>query len=306
MGDLVVKTNRLNSAVQYLSLVEARIVQLAIVDARESSRGLKVDAPLRINACRYAEAFGVNKSNAYAIIKEAEETLFNRRFSFIDETGRVVKSRWLQRVRYLDNEGSIEVIFAYDVVKQITRIDGAVDFFTSYILGNTIHFKSMYSVRLYELLAQWKNNHQTPIFELGVFRGQLGLENGEYDRMCDFKKRVLDLAIKEINEHSDLTVSYTQHKKGRVIIGFSFEIKPKQATKTKDDRPAWQIKGLTDKQINKLSVYKKEFINANFYDGLLGECIGEQYHDTFNRIIPKLKDPKEVVRFVMIEEILGR
>lgn len=206
MTDLVVKTNRLNSAVQYLSLVEARIVQLAIVDARESGRGLKVDAPLRINACRYAEAFGVNKSNAYAIIKEAEETLFNRRFSFVNKDGDLVKSRWLSQVIYLDGEGAIEVVFTPAVVEGISRIDGAVDFFTSYILGNTIHFKSMYSVRLYELLAQWKNNHQTPIFELGVFRGQLGVLDDEYLHMSNFKKRVLDLAIKEINEHSDLTV----------------------------------------------------------------------------------------------------
>lgn len=37
--DLVVKANRLNMALQYLTLPELRIIQLAIVDARETGKG---------------------------------------------------------------------------------------------------------------------------------------------------------------------------------------------------------------------------------------------------------------------------
>ena len=50
-----------------------------------------------------------------------------------------------------------------------------------------------------------------------------------------FKRGVLELALKQINEHTDITASYEQHKKGRVITGFSFKFKqkkPKQADKT--------------------------------------------------------------------------
>lgn len=200
----------------------------------ESGWGLRIDAPLRINACCYVEAFGSIRAMLTLSSKRQKRlcliaglALLTKQVELLKSDGSSEYVTWTMK----DCEGSIEVIFAYDVVKQITRIDGAIDFFTSYQLSNTIHFKFMYSVRLYELLAQWKNNHQTPIFELGVFRGQLGVLDDEYLHMSNFKKRVLDLAIKEINEHSDLTVSYTQHKKGRVIIGFSFEIKSKQARK---------------------------------------------------------------------------
>ena len=37
--------------------------------------------------------------------------------------------------------------------------------------------------------------------------------------MCDFKKRVLDPAIKQINEHTDITIKVEQHKTGRSITG---------------------------------------------------------------------------------------
>ena len=57
-------------------------MQLAIVDARETGNGLSTDTPLRIDAMRYAEAFETTRQNAYNRMKEAEETLFNRRFTF--------------------------------------------------------------------------------------------------------------------------------------------------------------------------------------------------------------------------------
>ena len=135
------------------------------------------------------------------MLKEAEDTLFNRRFSFIDSDGKMVKSRWVQQVKYFD---------------------GAVDFFTQYLLSNTVKFKSVYSVRLYELPVQWKNSDQ------------LGIDTNQYQMIADFKKRVLDKAISEINEHSDLVVSYEQVKEGRVISGFRFKIRVKQVEKDQD------------------------------------------------------------------------
>lgn len=242
--DLVVKTNRLNSAVQNLSLLEARIIQLAIIDARESRKGLRDNQPLTISAERYADAFGINKTHAYEMIKKSEDTLFNRRFSFIDVDGKLVKSRWLQQVKYLDGQGAIEVVFTDAVAKGIERIDGKVDFFTKYFLNNTVKFKSAYSIRLYELLAQWKNAVTTPIFELGTFRGQMGIEKGRYKSIKDFKLRVLDKALSEINEHSNLIVEYEQHKEGRKIIGFSFRIKEKPP------QPSCKTFSLSERQIN--------------------------------------------------------
>ena len=232
-ADLVVKSNRLNTAIQNLSLTEIRIIQLAIVDARETNTGLSTDKPLRIEAKRYSEAFDVSMNTALEAIHNAEETLFNRRFSYTDDKGLIVKSRWIQDVRYMKGEGAIEIAFTRAVVQGISRIDGAVDFFTKYLLKQTASMKSMYSVRLYELLVQWKEAKKTPIFELALFRDQLGVAVNEYQMMSDFKKCVLKPALKEINDKSDLKVTVEQHKKGRSISGFSFTVKEKEAAKPK-------------------------------------------------------------------------
>lgn len=226
--DLVVKTNRLNQAFQMLSLAELHIVQLAIVDARETGTGLSTDTPLRIDAKRYAEVFDTTRQNAYQRMKEAEDTLFNRRFSFYDEEGMLVKSRWISQVRYLDDQGAIEVVFTPAVVQGISRIDGVKEFFTQYLLSQTAHLKSVYSARLYELLIQWRSTGKVPMVDLTTFREQLGVGVNEYQRMHHFKARVLDLAINEINEKTDINVKYEQHKEGRLIKGFSFSFRQKQ------------------------------------------------------------------------------
>ena len=177
--DLVVKTNRLNQAFQVLSLAEFHIVQLAIVDARDTGTGLTTDMPLRIDALRYADVFGTTRQNAYMRMKEAEETLFNRRFSFFDEDGKLVKSRWISQVKYLDNEGAIEIVFTPAVVQGISRINGVKEFFTQYLLSQTAQLKSVYSSRLYELLIQWRSTEKTPLINLEDFRAHLVIEENQ-------------------------------------------------------------------------------------------------------------------------------
>ena len=87
---------------------------------------------------------------------------------------------------------------------------------------------------MYELLICWRSTGKTPIIELGEFRKRIGVLDTEYQRMDVFKRGVLELALKQINEHTDITATYEQHKKGRVITGFSFKFKqkPQQSPKT--------------------------------------------------------------------------
>lgn len=278
-NELVVKTNWLNEALQNLSLIEIRIIQLAIVDARESGLGLSADKPLTIHSKRYAEVFNVQAKNAYANIKQAEDTLFRRQFTFTDADGKPVKSRWVQDVRYLDEQGAIELCFTRHVVAGISRIDGAIDFFTKYLLSNTIKFKSVYSVRLYELMAQWKNAdmRRMPLFELKKLREQLGVSDDEYIRMHDFKKRVLNYAINEINKHSDLNVSYEQEKNGREIAGFRFKIIENKAENTTFK--------MTDKQI---SFYSNKLAQLGDLSLLADE--GSSYDEFASKIANELKD----------------
>lgn len=242
MYSLVVKSNKLVQALQTLSLVETRLLQLAIVDARETGAGLSAEKPLELNAQRYASAFDVTPETAYEALIGAEDSLFKRQFTITNDDGTLTKSRWIQDANYRKGEGRILVTLTRVVVEHISRIDGFDQYFTSYHLEQTSSLKSAYAVRLYELLMQWKTTGKTPTFELKTFRDQLGLGINEYKTMSNFKKNVLDLAVNQINELTDITATYEQHKKGRVIAGFSFSFKPKKAEKPAKPKQVQQAK----------------------------------------------------------------
>lgn len=256
--DLVVKSNRIITAFQNLSLTEMCLIQLAIVDARETEQGLGFNNPLSISAKRYAEVFDIQIDTAYKILAQAGKGLRARYFTFSDDTGSKVETNWVQQVRYVKSEGRIEVIFTVAVINEITRLGSH---FTQYDLEFIAALNSVYSVRLYELIVKWLSAKQTDIFDYAILRGQLGIGINEYKNMGDFKKRVLDLAVNEINEKTNIKVKYENVKQGRKIIGFTFTVHEKPKSKADkvinlrdaDNGDMFTIDGLSDKQLCRIA-----------------------------------------------------
>lgn len=258
MNNKVVKSHRIITALQNLSLTEMRLIQLAIIDAREQEAGLQPNKPLQIHARRYAEAFGVQIDTAYKVLSEAGKTLRSRYFKFINYRENEVETNWVQQVEYVKKEARIEIIFTVAVVDEITRLSSH---FTQYDLEFIATLNSIYSVRLYELIVKWLSVKQTDVFDYEILRGQLGIGVNEYQRMTDFKKRVLDLAVNEINEKTDVKVSYSQEKNGTKIVGFKFKVnkKSKKPVITKsierdaDNGDMFTIDGLSDRQLGRIA-----------------------------------------------------
>ena len=224
----VVKDNVLINASYSLDLVEQRIVLQGIVKSRETEKGFTDSNPVSIHASEYEKQFGVTKDAAYKALKDAVLSLFERQFTFTElEKGKlkVVKSRWVSQIAYVDDLAEVQIIFSPAVASMCSRLESH---FTSYDLDQVSKLNSKYAVRLYELVIAWKSTGKTPVFKLQDFREKIGLlDENEYKDMCTFKKYVLDLAVAQINEHTDITVTYEQHKSGRKIDGFSFRIKSK-------------------------------------------------------------------------------
>ena len=230
MSELIVKDNALMNASYNLDLVEQRLILLAILEARESGKGINANDPLTVHAESYINQFGVHRTTAYQALKDACKDLFARQFSYQEkrERGRAnITSRWVSQVAYIDETATVEVIFAPAVVPLITRLE---EQFTKYDIEQISGLSSAYAVRLYELLICWRSTGKTPIIELGEFRKRIGVLDTEYQRMDVFKRGVLELALKQVNEHTDITATWEQHKRGRTITGFSFKFKQKKKT----------------------------------------------------------------------------
>ena len=231
-NELVVKDNLLINASYNLEVTEQRLILLAIINARQTGNGITADSKLEIHASDYASRFDVTNDGAYRALKNAVLNLFDRQFSFKEEdrNGKIgtVKSRWVSRIKYIDDSATLEITFAPDVVPLITRLE---QHFTSYQIKQVAQLTGKYAIRLYELLIAWREVGKVPQINLAEFRNKIGVEDDEYMRMSDFKIRVLEPSIKQINGHTDITVTYEQHKKGRSITGFSFKFKQKPQAK---------------------------------------------------------------------------
>lgn len=136
---------------------------------------------------------------------------------------RVKKTRWISEGAYVDGAGNVQVIFTPEVIKYITRLEAE---FTSYQLEKVGKMTSAHAVRVYELLSQHRDIGNRTL-NLAWLRETLGVEPGEYKLTADFIRKVIEVAVKQINDHSDLTVSYKPVKTGRAITDFAFKIKEK-------------------------------------------------------------------------------
>lgn len=253
MSDLIVKDNALMNASYNLDLVEQRLILLAIVEARESGKGINANDPLVIHGESYINQFGVHRTTAYQALKDACKDLFARQFSYQEkrERGRAnITSRWVSQIAYIDETATVEIIFAPAVVPLITRLE---EQFTQYDIEQISCLSSAYAVRMYELLICWRSTGKTPVIELEEFRKRIGVLDTEYTRTDNLKMRVIELALKQINQQTDITATYEQHKKGRVITGFSFKFKQKKIKLVQSENQKILPK-LTEAQISKYSV----------------------------------------------------
>jgi plasmid replication initiation protein len=255
---LVTKDNSLIGASYSLGVVEQRLIFLAIIEAREQKTLIEAGGLLRIYAQSYAKQFDVEKHTSYEAMKRAVEGLYEAGFAYskLDErSGKIghYKSRWVDKIGYIDDLGCVELVFASDVIPLITRLEAR---YTEYELKQVVGLQSEYAIRLYELIIQWRSVGKTNPISLTELREKLGLVD-EYKRIEAFKRRVLDLAVKQINEHTDITVEYEQHKNGKVITGFTFRFKVKKDKKkivaevASDDM--YSIEGLNDNQLGRIT-----------------------------------------------------
>ena len=228
--NVVAKSNRLVEASYRLSLVEQQMILFAICRAREEQKGLSADDWLTIDSKAFAAVYGTAPDNAYRQLNEAAETLYDRSITMYDTVGdtRRIETRWISAKARIDARGQVQIIFAPIVIPYLTRLEAE---FTTYRLDKIGKLTSAYAVRLYELLVQYASLKSRE-FAIDDLRKTLGLTD-EHAAIGDFKKWVLDVAVKQINTHTDITISYTQSRTGRFITHLTFAIKLKADAKPK-------------------------------------------------------------------------
>ena len=150
----------------------------------------------------------------YQQLRTSTEMIGSRMFEI--ETAETYKQLWLfSYVEYLKGMGTFKVKINEEALPFFFELKNN---FTSMQLKSVLNCSSKYAKRLYALACQWRSIGKKR-FEISELKKILGLINkkGEeqFTEITAFKKFVLEIAKKQINENTDIQFDYELMKKGR-------------------------------------------------------------------------------------------
>lgn len=225
-----------------LTLMETRLLQACIAQI-DSTKELLVTDRFELSAKDFAKLYKISEESAYDELKEVSKQLFSR-YIVINNPDpehpeiKQTRTQWITSIDYLPTHGKLYLFFAPKILPYLSQLKGK---FTQYELKNIGDMKSTYGIRLYLLMMQWKTTG-TRTIEIDWLKKQLELDES-YERMDNFKARVIDPAVNDMNKNSDYTVSWEQRKTGRRVTHLTFTFaekqsltpeKPKRITKPKE------------------------------------------------------------------------
>ena len=126
---------------------------------------------------------------------------------------------WFSRIRYVNNEAKFLVRFEEGLKPYLLELK---ERFVTYNLKYILPMASMYSVRIYQLLKEYEKLKKR-YFMIEELQEMLQVPKS-YKIYNRFKEKVLDVAVKEINEHTDISISIEEEKDGRKVSRLIFRI----------------------------------------------------------------------------------
>lgn len=177
---------------------------------------------IKISASEYASLMDIPVKNVYRDAEKIGESLMEKVLK-IEETDKWLLVHWVSSMRY--ENGIITIKIHPDLIPYLVDLK---EKFTAFKLENILYLNSSHAIKIYQLLAQYKKIGEREI-TLDALRSILGIsELKAYSAYGSIKRRILEISKREINEKTDLTVSYKEIKAGRKVIAIKFKITKKQ------------------------------------------------------------------------------
>lgn len=211
---LVQQANALIEASQKMSLVERRLMYHVL--SRINPQKPQQEYELRVED--FASDFPqMNATNVYNQLKDAVADLFKRHITMITEDGKTKIFYLIQEQEYVNREGYLKIKFSDSTMPLIFDLK---EKFTTMVLEKFKTLNSTYSLKLYELLYQYKNQgwRQISIDDFRFFFSCI-------DTYADFKelrRSVIEPAVKEVSEKTDILVQVEYLRTGRFVTSMKF------------------------------------------------------------------------------------
>jgi plasmid replication initiation protein len=239
-SEFVVLHNNLVEARYRLTLQEKRIVlwlssQVTTFDEDFKEHSLSIKD--------FSKLTNIQGENLYTRLQSITRRLMQRIITIrpIGEK-RLIQVAWLGSADYKIDKGIISLSFHPHLKPFFLQLKRN---FTKINMVDIIGLKSFYSIRIYELLKQ-KEYIGIRIITVDEIRDYCGISKEKYKQINHLIKKVLDVAKRDINEKTDIKISYSMVKDGRKYVAVSFDVKNNKKTKKLSELLGKEIKKRDD------------------------------------------------------------
>lgn len=216
--------NFIESRFSDFTVLELKIIELLAAQTNSADKALiakKHNKFITIRALDLARLINSNGKNMYAIAKNLANQLVSKKaeFKYIDNNGNVAYkvSNFFNNITYQNNIFEFEINYAI-----IIYFINLKQYFTQINFKYISALNSTYAIRLYKLLKQYQTV-KSRMITVEEIRQILSLDN-KLKQFSDIRKKVIETAIKQINKSTDLNITYSENKVGRITHSITFNI----------------------------------------------------------------------------------
>ena len=278
----VVKSNRIVSAREGFTLLQHRIILLMCARITPTTEEFEeYQIPIR-EILGLKE--GVSIGGGYDRVRMAAQGLAESAIH-IDKGSKWGSYAFISKAEGDSNEDFIRIQFDNQMKPFFLQLK---DNYTQYMLDMVLKFKSQYSFRIYELMRQYHPKINKREFEIQKFREILSIENKYKSNLTMLRKTIIDVAVQEINELSDLHIAYDLRKTGRRFTHITFHI---QSNKKRANKNEPLVKDIPHEVIQEKELDCPVWLDQKYFKDFVQQYSKEKVL-TYCRIIDK-KDKVE-------------
>lgn len=247
---VVMANNMILRSASNLNLNELKLLRFIIMQTKQGDKELFT---FDVNVADMAESLEMSSDTLYRDLKTMTLHLMQEVISIGDKKSDVWEQfHWVDICKYANGKLTIKIS---DELKPF--LVGLRGNFTRYRLAEILRLNSIYAIRIYEILCGYMNENNLPHADVAI-EVSISIDEirkvtdttDKFERYSSFKSKVIDVALKEINQKSNYHVTATPYKRGRTVKGYDFLIESQAgyAHRTAAEKNSIKIKSEPDNE----------------------------------------------------------